>query len=123
MKQNKNRVINLRVTEGEFEALHRLSKHYKLSIAEFLRSHINNEDLKLLHNEQSQERIFEKTESERMIELNRAFLATVNLLSLSDSSIDTQRASKVHGKPAGIISKGRGNKAKDKRKKGIKQNE
>ena len=97
MKQNKNRILNLRITESEFEAVHRLSKHYKRPIADLLRSYINKEDLKLLHNEQSQE-----TVKKPVVTLNKS----VAMVSKGSKS----------NKVAGL-------KAEIKRKKGIKQNE
>ena len=131
MKQNKNRIINIRITESEFEAVHRLSKHFKRSIADLLRSYINREDLKLLQNEQSQQTIFEKSEVEKMIEMNRVLLAQYSLLTLSNPL--TESVEMVNNKPVRTIKgvKGRhGTKVKVrfgkkvvKRKKGIELNE
>ncbi len=127
MKQNKNRIINLRITESEFEAVHRLSKHFKRSIADLLRSYINKEDLKLLQNEQSQQTIFEKSDVEKMIEMNRVLLAQYSLLTLSDSQTTTKPIEAVYN-PVKVIGTRKPvirRKAKKviKRKKGIKQNE
>lgn len=127
MKQNKNRIINLRITESEFEAVHRLSKHFKCSIADLLRSYINKEDLKLLQNEQSQQTIFEKSEVEKMIEMNRVLLAQYSLLTLSNPLIESVEI--VNNKPVRTIKrvkpvvKGRHGKKVIKRNKGIKLNE
>lgn len=131
MKQNKNRIINLRITESEYEAVHRLSKHFKRSIADLLRSYINKEDLKLLQNEQSQQTIFEKSEVEKMIEMNRVLLAQYSLLTLSNPPIESVEI--VSKKPVATIKRMKPvvkrkavKKLKRyaiKRKKGIKLNE
>ena len=126
MKQNKNRILNLRITESEFEAVHRLSKHYKRPIADLLRGYINAEDLKLLRNQQSQETIFKKSDFEMMKEANRELMAQLNLLSLSNSQVLSK---KLVGKPVKKIAKVKNrlvsvqHKTEIKRKKGIKQNE
>ena len=126
MKQNKNRILNLRITESEFEAVHRLSKHYKRPIADLLRGYINAEDLKLLRNQQSQETIFKKSDFEMMKEANRELMAQLNLLSLSNSQVLSK---KPVGKPVKKIAKVKNrlvsvqHKTEIKRKKGIKQNE
>jgi hypothetical protein len=126
MKQNKNKIINLRITESEYEAVHRLAKHYKRPIADLLRGYINAEDLKLLRNQQSQETIFKKSDFEMMKEANRELMAQLNLLSLSNSQVLSK---KPVGKPVKKIAKVKNrlvsvqHKTEIKRKKGIKQNE
>ena len=129
MKQNKNRILNLRITESEFEAVHRLSKHYKRPIADLLRSYINKEDLKLLHNEQSQESLFEKSEAETILTMNRQLMANFSLLTLAGTNKAVKKPVVTLNKPVAMGSKGSksnkvaGLKAEIKRKKGIKQNE
>lgn len=126
MKQNKNKIINLRITESEYEAVHRLAKHSKRPIADLLRGYINAEDLKLLRNQQSQETIFKKSDFEMMKEANRELMAQLNLLSLSNSQVLSK---KPVGKPVKKIAKVKNrlvsvqHKTEIKRKKGIKQNE
>lgn len=129
MKQNKNKILNLRITESEYEAVHRLAKHYKRPIADLLRSYINKEDLKLLHNEQSQESLFEKSEAQTILEMNRQLMANFSLLTLAGA-----KTNKIAKKPVATLTKpvameGKSNKVTGlskgviKRKKGIKQNE
>ena len=129
MKQNKNRILNLRITESEFEAVHRLSKHYKRPIADLLRSYINKEDLKLLHNEQSQETLFGKSEAETILTMNRQLMANFSLLTLAGTNKAVKKPVVALNKCVAMVSKGSksnkvaGLKAEIKRKKGIKQNE
>lgn len=129
MKQNKNRILNLRITESEYEAVHRLAKHYKRPIADLLRSYINKEDLKLLHNEQSQESLFEKSEAETILTMNRQLMANFSLLTLAGTNKAVKKPVVALNKSVAMVSKGSksnkvaGLKAEIKRKKGIKQNE
>jgi hypothetical protein len=130
MKQNKNRILNLRITESEYDAVHRLAKHYKRPIADLLRSYINKEDLKLLHNEQSQESLFEKSEAQTILEMNRQLMANFSLLTLAGTNKIAKKPVVTLTKPVAMGSKGSKSnkvaglsKAVIKRNKGIKQNE
>jgi hypothetical protein len=132
MKQNKNKILNLRITESEYEAVHRLAKHYKRPIADLLRSYINKEDLKLLHNEQSQESLFEKSEAQTILEMNRQLMANFSLLTLAGAKTNkiAKKPVATLTKPVAMGSKGSKSnkvaglsKAVIKRNKGIKQNE
>ena len=106
MKQNKNKIINLRITESEYDAVHRLAKHYKRPIADLLRSYINKEDLKLLHNEQSQETLFGKSEAETILTMNRQLMANFSLLTLAGTNKAVKKPVVALNKSVAMVSKG-----------------
>jgi len=98
--ENKTKYLNIRITEAEHKALHRIAKHYKCSIAEFLRKQINAEDLRLLEAEQGQERMFTRNANEQKDLINRA----INIFS-TISNVDTTALVKSN-----VTQKGKGKK-------------
>lgn len=112
MNQNKTHLLAVRISEAEHKSLLKVARHKKKSIPVLIREFISVEDLKLLHNEQSQETLFEISEREKQGQIQRAItsLATLTMgMNLKDlDKLDVVNVTK---------------RGKNKRKKGIKQNE
>jgi hypothetical protein len=90
----------------------KVARHKKKSIPVLIREFISVEDLKLLHNEQSQETLFEISEREKQGQIQRA-ITSLATLTMGMNLKDLDKFDVVN-----VTKRGR-----NKRKKGIKQNE
>ena len=121
MNHNKTHLLAVRISEAEHKSLLKVARHKKKSIPVLIREFISVEDLKLLHNEQSQETLFEISEREKQGQIQRAItsLATLTMgMNIKDFDKFDSNVVKIN-----VAKKLQKNIEKSKRKKGIKQNE
>ena len=112
MNHNKTHLWAVRISEAEHKSLLKVARHKKKSIPVLIREFISVEDLKLLHNEQSQETLFEISEREKQGQIQRA-ITSLATLTMGMNLKDLDKFDVVN-----VTKRGR-----NKRKKGIKQNE
>ena len=121
MNHNKTHLLAVRISEAEHKSLLKVARHKKKSIPVLIREFISVEDLKLLHNEQSQETLFEISEKEKQGQIQRA-ITSLATLTMGMNVKDFDKFDVVN------VAKSRKNLKKseiggNKRNKGIKQNE
>ena len=112
MNHNKTHLLAVRISEAEHKSLLKVARHKKKSIPVLIREFISVEDLKLLHNEQSQETLFEISLKEKQGQIQRA-ITSLATLTMGMNLKDLDKFDVVN-----VTKRGR-----NKRKKGIKQNE
>lgn len=116
MKTNKTYLLAVRISEDERKMLKRIAKQKKKTIPVLIREFISLEDLKLLNDEQSQERMFDMSDVERQSQIQRA------VMSLATLTINTGKNFNVVDLTHKRKEKSK-EKSKEKRKEGIRQNE
>lgn len=84
MKQTKNKIINLRVTEAEYDSIQDMTKVYKISASDLLRKYINTEYASFLKNNKTQGKLFKTSAEEKKLLMMQTLNTISSLMNLSE---------------------------------------